>query len=192
MPELTQKPAGKKFVAHQLFEKLREDEVVTPAEIGSAQVEVAKAVANIFFKQEGTALHELALRNPAVLFENMTTAQFNELPRKTQEKITRAGNIAMAILKSQYGEKFDQLLSPGRTSFQEEVGQPIALLQRAVNTGEITRGNQRYIAVLINDLGEAFNESMNVGAGKGWPEMADKNRLNYYAGNAAAGGKFLT
>lgn len=148
-------------------------------------------MANAFFKGEGKPEHELAFRNPAVLFENLGASEFAQLPRETQQKVRLAAQEALGILQRRYGASLAERMSERGDDYGNEVAAPIGALQRMVNADEAPKEAQRYIAVACNDLGEAFATAMQVGEERGWHEATDPSRLDYYAGNAAAGSRFV-
>lgn len=195
MPEPLPKPAQPTRQAAQLFEKLRRGEKPTANEIGTAQLEVSKAVANKLFREEGIPDFEVVLRNPLVLFQRMSLDEYDtfyaNLDETHQKKLLLASETVKAVLCAVYGPYFDQHVPERSDDAHKRFEAPLSVLLSIIAEDNLPQAAQQYLALVVRDLGLLFSEAMRIGEKENWAEATNPDRLDYYAGNAAAGAKFV-
>jgi hypothetical protein len=169
-----------------ILEKIRNHEVLSVAEMQEAQGTALDEVAKAFLDGVGHKKHEIALRNPAVLFDSMSKHEFDSLPPEVQQKVRLAAEVSLSIMRTQYGDEYDSHLSELSNKHRMEIGQPLHGAQMMVNTGEFDKVDQRYIGLIAKELKQAFDDAWKYGVDHSLREMTSEDRVAYYGGNAAA------
>jgi hypothetical protein len=171
-PDVTRNNLGR-----ALREKLLRQESLSASEIGMVQREALRKVADLFLNNKGVKGAEIAFRNPAVFFENISLA---ELPEEVQQKLTFISETAYALMGLAYGGERDQHVMGSRPADR------LHGLQSLVLTNEFSRFDQRYIGLLAQELADVFTAAWENAINNNSHQTTAPDRVNYYAGNAIA------
>lgn len=177
--------SGIKKIPKELKEKITKREILEAEDIGLVSAVVLQHAAEKFLNNEGSAFEDFAIRNASALLDSIQEADFDKLPENIKNKIRLSAEVSKAVLKSHFGDK-NVPYAKSESGYRRDISGPIIGIQTILNQNNFKDIDQRYIGLIMKELGDNFEGIWQHGIKNKWPSMTEDDQTSYYSKNASA------